>query len=71
MEYTYMGDFSSTSMYSDDNGETWHQSPDILSVQTPDLHTYGADQPMVIQLKDGRVWMLMRTQLGRFVKFAL
>ena len=35
-------------------------------MQTPDMHTYGAVEPVVIQLKDGRVWMLMRTQRGRF-----
>jgi hypothetical protein len=64
--YTYMGGFSSGSMYSDDNGQTWHDSPDVLSVQTPDMQTYGAVEPVVIQLKDGRVWMLMRTQRGRF-----
>lgn len=64
--FTYMGNFASGSMYSDDNGETWHDSPDVLSVETPDMHTYGAVEPSAIQLKDGRVWMLMRTQRGRF-----
>ncbi len=64
--YTYMGTYSVSSMHSDDNGQTWHTSPDVLSVETPDLSTYGADEPVVIQLKDGRVWMLIRTQRGRF-----
>jgi len=64
--FTYMGRASCSSMYSDDNGETWHQSPDVLSVQTPDTRTSGAVEPVVIELKDGRVWMLMRTQRGRF-----
>jgi hypothetical protein len=66
LDFTYSGDESCTSMYSDDNGNTWHESPDVLSVETPDLHTYGCDEPVAIQLKDGRVWMLMRTQKGRF-----
>lgn len=66
LSYTYMGGYSSGAMYSDDNGQTWHDSPDVLSVETPDMHTYGAVEPVAIQLKDGRVWMLMRTQRGRF-----
>jgi hypothetical protein len=64
--YTYFGQYSVTSIYSDDDGGTWHTSPDTLSVQTPNLSTYGADEPQIIQLKDGRVWMLLRTQRGRF-----
>ena len=64
--YTYFGQYSVTSIYSDDDGATWQTSPDVLSVQTPDLSTYGADEPQVIQLNDGRVWMLLRTQRGRF-----
>jgi hypothetical protein len=64
--YTYFGQYSVTSVYSDDHGRTWHTSPDVLSVQTPDLSTYGADEPAVIQLNDGRVWMLLRTERGRF-----
>jgi hypothetical protein len=64
--YAYMGYYACGSMHSDDNGETWHDSPDVLRVETPDLHTFGADEPSAIQLKDGRVWMLMRTQRGRF-----
>jgi hypothetical protein len=64
--FTYFGQYSVTSTYSDDGGETWHTSPDVLSVQVPDLSTYGADEPVVIQLKDGRVWMLLRTERGRF-----
>src|SRR4029079_8955601 len=65
-KFVYMGSDSCGAMYSDDKGDTWHDSPDVLSVETPDLHTYGSNEPVVIQLKDGRVWMLMRTQKGRF-----
>ena len=66
LDYTYVGAYGVSTLYSDDEGATWHQSPDRLVVQLPDLSTYGADEPVVLQLKDGRVWMLMRTQLGRF-----
>ena len=65
--FTYMGDYSSTVLYSDDDGATWTLSPDELKVVTPDIRgAYGAVEPVVIQLKDGRVWMLIRTQVGRF-----
>ncbi|HWR13446.1 MAG TPA: sialidase family protein [Terriglobales bacterium] len=64
--FSYSGPYRVSVLYSDDNGDSWHQSPDVLSVQTPDLSTYGADEPVVIQLKNGRVWMLIRTQRGRF-----
>jgi BNR repeat-like domain len=66
LQYAYRGSDSCSAMYSDDNGESWHDSPDVLSVETPDLHTWGANEPVAIQLNDGRVWMLMRTQRGRF-----
>lgn len=64
--FTYFGQYSVTSISSSDDGATWQASPDVLSVQTPDLSTYGADEPQIIQLKDGRVWMLLRTERGRF-----
>jgi hypothetical protein len=64
--YTYMGQYDCTTIYSDDDGETWHKSPAALKVETPDIRTYGAVEPVVLELKDGRVWMLMRTQRGRF-----
>ena len=64
--FTFFGKYSVTSTYSDDGGETWHTAPDVLSVQVPDLSTYGADEPVVIQLKEGRIWMLIRTERGRF-----
>lgn len=63
--YTYMGWAECTLVYSDDAGATWHLSPAVLKVPTPNLHAYGAVEPVVLELKDGRVWMLLRTQLGR------
>jgi hypothetical protein len=66
LDFTFVGAYSVSSLYSDDDGATWKRSQNELVVQTPDLGTYGADEPVVIELKDGRVWMLMRTQRGRF-----
>lgn len=63
--FTYRGQHTGTVLYSDDEGATWRQSND-LKVETPDLHTLGAVEPVVIQLKDGRVWMMIRTEKGRF-----
>lgn len=65
--FTYMGDYSSTVLYSDDDGRTWALSPDELKIVTPDIRgAYGAVEPVVLELKDHRVWMLIRSQMGRF-----
>ena len=65
--FTYSGQFDSSALYSDDNGETWHQSQTVLRTTTPDIETIeGAVEPVALQLKDGRVWMLIRSQMGRF-----
>lgn len=64
--FWYVGQSSTTAVYSDDDGATWHRSPSELKVQTPSIGLYGAIEPVIIQLKNGRVWMLIRTQLGRF-----
>ncbi|NUN95091.1 MAG: exo-alpha-sialidase [Candidatus Omnitrophica bacterium] len=65
--FTFRGQFDSTVVYSEDGGETWKQSPTPLKVATPDIvSAYGAVEPVVLELKDGRIWMLIRTQLGRF-----
>jgi hypothetical protein len=66
LDFTYAGTYSISALYSDDGGDTWRQSPDALSVETGGLSEYGANEPVVIELRDGRVWMLIRTQLGRF-----
>ncbi len=60
--FTYMGRFSSTVAYSDDDGQKWHVSPQELKEQTPYIGADGGIEPIVIQLEDGRVWMLIRTQ---------
>lgn len=65
-DFTFLGQSSIATVYSDDSGETWQRSPIDVSVETPDLSTWGASEPAVLQLRDGRVWMLIRTQRGRF-----
>ena len=66
-QFTFMGKFDSITLYSDDRGDTFHLSSPSLKVETPDIvSAYGAVEPVVIELKDGRVWMLIRTQRGRF-----
>ena len=65
--FTFRGTFDCTLVYSDDRGDTWHLSAAELKVSTPDIvAAYGAVEPVVLELQDGRVWMLIRTQLGRF-----
>ncbi len=64
-EFTFVGQFDCTTIYSDDEGQTWYQTND-LSVQTPDIvSAYGAVEPVILELDD-HIWMLIRTQLGRF-----
>lgn len=55
-------------MYSDDQGATWQMSPSRLVAPCYEGFNgsnYGACEPNVVELADGRVWMLMRTQTGR------
>jgi hypothetical protein len=57
----------STAVYSDDGGQNWTVSPSKLTAPcTPGYNgnNYGAIEPTILELKDGRVWMLMRTQAG-------
>jgi sialidase-1 len=52
---------------SDDEGATWQRSDliDTLYGGGPGDHS-GAVEPTVIELEDGRLWMLIRTYSGRF-----
>lgn len=57
-----------SAMYSDDGGATWQLSPSRLVAPCYEGFNgsnYGACEPNVVDLGDGRVWMLMRTQTGR------
>jgi hypothetical protein len=64
--FTDMGRFSSGVFYSDDNGDTWKQADIELKVPSPYIGADGIIEPIALELKDGRVWLLLRTQLGRF-----
>jgi hypothetical protein len=64
--FTYHGTFESSVLYSDDGGDSWQCSPAQLKAPAPDLGTYGAIEPVVVERSDGLVWMLIRTQHGRF-----
>jgi len=64
--FTDVGRFSSKVGYSDDDGDTWHLSPVEFRTSMPYIGADGMIEPIVIQLKDGRVWMLIRTPNGRF-----
>jgi hypothetical protein len=65
--YTFYGQFNSTVVYSDDDGATFHLSPTPLAIEVPDIvSAYGAVEPVAIELKDGRLWNLIRGQTGRF-----
>lgn len=48
---------------SDDEGRTWSRSADAVAC-APDRAHRGAMEPCVVELRDGRVMMFIRTQLG-------
>lgn len=52
--------------YSDDNGLTWNKPVNEVAINTgaADWYESGAAEPVGIQLKDGRIWLLPRSQDG-------
>ncbi len=53
-------------LYSDDGGTTWHEAPAALTAPVrPHGGQIGAVEPTALQLKDGTIWMLIRTDTGR------
>lgn len=57
-----------TVVYSDDGGKTWIASGARLTAPCTEGYNganYGACEPTLVELSDGRVWMLLRTQTGR------
>ena len=64
--FTDMGRFESGAFYSDDGGDSWKRADAVFKVPSPYIGADGIIEPIALELKDGRVWMLLRTQLGRF-----
>ena len=64
--FTYHGMFACSVVYSDDHGTTWGEGTKDLEVWVPEpTNTYGAVEPVLLEMKDGRVWMVIRAQTGR------
>lgn len=55
--------FAISVMYSDDDGKAWSRSKSILTTGGGGFES-GASEPTVVELKNGRLWMLIRAQTG-------
>lgn len=55
--------FAVSVMLSDDDGATWRRSESILKTGGGGFES-GASEPTVVELPDGRLWMLIRAQTG-------
>jgi len=55
--------FAVSVMLSDDDGKTWTRSASILTTGGGGFES-GASEPTVVELPDGRLWMLIRAQTG-------
>ncbi|MEW6753093.1 MAG: sialidase family protein [Candidatus Latescibacterota bacterium] len=64
--HTFLGAFDSTVIYSDDGGLTWCAGPRLCTPVPDIVSAYGAVEPVVVERGDGSLWMLIRTQMGRF-----
>ena len=49
---------------SDDNGKTWRRGKSVLSVVSPSGRKYAAQEPGVVELRDGTVLLWIRTNAG-------
>lgn len=60
------GAWVSLAPYSDDDGRTWHPPSQRITMNTgaADWYESGAAEPVGIELADGRVWLLPRSQDG-------
>ncbi len=58
----------SSAYYSDDDGGSWHRSRNEVyaTIENGNKGTFSMGEPAVIEVEDGRVLMLGRTNLGRF-----
>lgn len=50
---------------SDDDGETWRRSANVIDLGGKGDHA-GGIEPTIVELEDGRIWMLIRTYSGEF-----
>ncbi|MBP1997092.1 sialidase family protein [Paenibacillus eucommiae] len=58
--------FVCSTIYSDDEGATWNASNDV-EISDDNAHVEsGAMEPIVLELDDGQMLMMIRTTLGRF-----
>jgi len=77
LPYSYLSErtrdrFVATLIYSDDNGDTWLPSPSNLLVESGSgILESGAIEPVVEEVEDGRVMMLIRTQKRRLYQSLL
>ena len=62
--FAFMGNYVVSALYSDNSGETWAQSPEIIKIPTPSLGQNGAVDPIVLRKADGSLWMLVSNQRG-------
>lgn len=62
--FAFMGNYVVSTLYSDDSGQTWSQSPEVVKIPTPALGQNGAVDPIVLLKKDGSLWMLVSNQRG-------
>ena len=49
---------------SDDNGKTWRRGKSELRIVSPSGKAYAAQEPGVVELKDGRILLWIRTNAG-------
>ncbi|UCH33587.1 MAG: exo-alpha-sialidase [Armatimonadota bacterium] len=61
-----IGPWVSLAPYSDDDGATWNPPRQQITINTGAVNWYesGAAEPVGIELNDGRVWLLPRSQDG-------
>jgi hypothetical protein len=55
--------FAVSVLYSDDDGRNWSRSSSVLEAGGSGFES-GASEPTVVELADGRLWMLLRAQTG-------
>ena len=53
-----------TTYSSDDNGVTWRRGKSVLKIVSPSGQQYAAQEPGVVELKDGRILLWIRTSAG-------